>query len=178
MKYALLIAFLYLVVLSEKAFSQVNTINDDISRTIVKNGRKFLKNKNINSVSIGIYKDGQVYTEHFGEIEKSKSNLPNDETIYEVGSVTKTITGYLVAKAVLEEKIKLEDDIRLYLKGDYSNLEYNKTPIKVKNLLTHTSGLPKFLPLKMNGVYEKLNKDVPNEYLELEKTATLTYICY
>ena len=79
-----------------KAFSQENTINDDILKTILKNGRKFLKNKNINSVSIGIYKDGQVYIEHFGEIEKSKSNLPNDETIYEVGSVTKTITVYLV----------------------------------------------------------------------------------
>ena len=50
-----------------------------------------------------------------------------------------------MSKAVLEGGIKLEDDVRLYLKGDYSNLEYNNTPIKVKNLLTHTSGLPKLL---------------------------------
>ena len=90
--------------------------------------------------------------------------------IYEVGSVSKTITGYLVAKAVLEQKIKLEDDIRIYLEGNYSNLEYNGTPITIRNLITHTSGLPTFLPSKMNGLYEKLTKEVPNEYLALEKS--------
>ncbi|UAM97540.1 beta-lactamase family protein [Polaribacter litorisediminis] len=64
----------------------------------------------------------------------------------------------------------MEDDIRIYLKGDYSNLEYNDKPIIIKNLLTHTSGLPMFLPLHMNGVFEKLNESVPEVYLELEKS--------
>jgi len=144
----------------------------DIPKIINKNGQKFLKNKNINAVSIGIYRNNQFYTGHFGEIEKGKGNVPNDHTIYEIGSVSKTITGYLVAKAVLEGKIKLQDDIRLYLKGNYSNLEYNGTPITLRNLLTHTSGLPMFLPLSMNGLYEKLTKNVPNEYLSLEKSYT------
>ncbi|WP_109299988.1 serine hydrolase [Aquimarina sp. AU474] len=168
MKYSLLIALLFSAFFCKKSFSQES--NDNISKTIQKNGNNFLKNKNINSVSIGIYKDGQIYTEHFGEIEKGKGNLPNDETIYEVGSITKTITGYLVAKAVLEGKIKLEDDVRFYLNGNYSNLEYNGIPITIKNLLTHTSGLPMFLPMNMNGLYEKLNQNVPKEYLELEKS--------
>ncbi|WP_100925618.1 serine hydrolase domain-containing protein [Tenacibaculum sp. SZ-18] len=170
MKYSLLFTYLFLIVSFGQSFSQENTSDDIISRIIQKNGQKFVKSKNINSVSIGIYKDGQVYTEHFGEIVKGKNNPPNDKTVYEVGSVSKTITGYLVAKAVLEQKIKLEDDIRIYLEGDYSNLEYNSTPISIRNLITHTSGLPMFLPFKMNGLYEKLTKEVPNEYLALEKS--------
>jgi CubicO group peptidase (beta-lactamase class C family) len=170
MKYSLLFTPLFLIVSLGTSFSQENNSDNNISRIIQKNGQKFVKSKNINSVSIGIYKDGQVYTEHFGEIVKGKGNPPNDITIYEVGSVSKTITGYLVAKAVLEQKIKLEDDIRVYLEGNYSNLEYNGTPITIRNLITHTSGLPTFLPSKMNGLYEKLTKEVPNEYLALEKS--------
>jgi CubicO group peptidase (beta-lactamase class C family) len=36
--------------------------------------------------------------------------------------------------------------------------------------VNHTSGLPMFLPLDMNGVFEKLNESVPEVYLELEKS--------
>ncbi len=170
MRYALLFTAFFMIVSSGKSFSQEDQSGSNISRVIEKNGQKFLKNKNITAVSIGVYKDGQVYTKHFGEIEKGKSNSPNDKTIYEVGSVSKTITGYLVAKAVLEQKIKLADDVRVYLKGDYSNLEYNGTPITIRNLVTHTSGLPTFLPDKMNGLYEKLTEEVPSEYLALEES--------
>ena len=170
MKYSLLFTFLFSIVFFENTFSQEKNLDNIILKVIQNNGLKFLKNKNINSVSIGIYKDNQFYTEHFGEIEKGKGIPPNDETIYEIGSVTKTVTGYLAANATLEGIIKLEDDIRLYLKGDYSNLEYNGKPITIENLLTHTSGLPMFLPLKMNGVFEKLNESTPENYLEIEKS--------
>ncbi|MEL6306326.1 MAG: serine hydrolase domain-containing protein, partial [Bacteroidota bacterium] len=129
-----------------------------------------VKNKNINSVSIGVFKDNEYYTGHFGELEKGKGNLPNDETIYEVGSVTKTITGYLVAKAVLDQKIKLEDDVRTYLKGNYPNLEYEGKPITIQHLLTHTSGLLMFLPKEMGEVFQNLNESVPTTYLALEQS--------
>ena len=168
-KLSILISILLSAVFFEKSFSQNEKRDDNISKTIQKNGQRFLKNKNISSVSIGVYKGGQFYTEHFGEIEKGKSNQPNDQTIYEIGSVTKTMAGYLVAKAVLEGKLILEDDVRLHITGDYPNLAYSGIPIRIKDLLTHTSGLPMFLPFKMNGVYEKLNKNVPYEYLALEK---------
>jgi CubicO group peptidase (beta-lactamase class C family) len=171
MKYSLIIAIIVIsTIICENTFSQNDNTNENILKTIQKNGLAFLKNKNINSASIGIYKDGKIYTEHFGEIEKGKSNPPDDETLYEIGSVTKTMTGYLVARAVLEKKIRLEDDIAMYLKDDYSNLQYNGKPITIKHLLTHTSGLPMFLPMEMNGVFEKFTEDVPNEYFELEKS--------
>ena len=160
----------FFIVSFKTSFSQESNLDDIISKIIKKNGDKFVKSKNISAVSIGIYKDGRTYTEHFGEVVKGKNNPPNDKTIYEVGSISKTITGYLVAKAVLEKKIKLEDDIRIYLEGNYPNLEYNGAPITIKHLMTHTSGLHTFLPSSMNGLYEKLTKEVPNEYLVLEKS--------
>lgn len=169
MKYSFGIAFLFSMCCCELAFSQGTFRNDNISKTIQKSGRSFINNRNIASVSIGVYKDGNTYTQHFGSVEKRKTILPDDETIYEIGSVSKTIVGYLMAEAVLDGKLKLEDDIRLHLQGQYPNLEYKGKPITIKHLLTYTSGMPMFLPLEMNGVFEKLDESVPGLYLEMEK---------
>lgn len=169
MKHLLLIVLIISTISFQKSFSQGSNVEDQILKTIEKHGRSFIKDKDINSVSIGVYKDNEVYTGHYGEIDKGEGNTPNNETIYEIASVTKTMTGYLVARAVVEEKINLDDDIRSYLEGDFSNLQYNDTPITIKHLLTHTSGLPKFLPLEMNEVFEKFDEHVPEEYIELER---------
>jgi len=101
-----------------------------------------LKDSTINSVSISVYHDGKEYTEHFGELDKGKGNTPTDKTVYEIASVTKTFTGYLIAKAVIDHKIALEDDVRKYLEGSYPNLEYNGNPIRIKDIITHTARLP------------------------------------
>ena len=47
--------------------------NEDqvIRKAIEKQGEKFIRNKNIHSVSIGVYKDGKTYINHFGELEKA-----------------------------------------------------------------------------------------------------------
>lgn len=170
MKRSLCVIILGLVILSHHGYAQAQSNVDPISKAIEKQGKSFLTNKDITSVSIGVFKAGEIYTQHFGELEKGKGNAPTDETIYEIASVSKTVTGYLVAKAVLEKKINLEDDIRVYLKEPYQNLEYHQKPITIQHLLTHTSGLPMFLPKAMNGVFEKFNENVPREYYELEQT--------
>ncbi|MDN3692632.1 serine hydrolase [Chryseobacterium tructae] len=98
------------------------------------------------SVSIGVIKDGKVYTKHYGEIDKGKGNKANDDTYFAIASVTKLFTGQLLAQAVLEGKIKLDDDIRKYLKGSYPNLEYDGVPITVRNLISYETALPRNLP--------------------------------
>ena len=117
-----------------------------IERSMDRNADSLLKKNGFNSVSIGIYKKGETFTKHYGQLDKGKNNKPNDSTIYEVASLTKTFTGALLAKAELDGKINLDDDIRKYLKGDFSNLEYKGQPITIKDLATHTSRLPRELP--------------------------------
>ncbi|HAS40165.1 MAG TPA: serine hydrolase [Microscillaceae bacterium] len=113
-----------------------------VQQIIQKHAKVFLKDSITNSVSVGVLFRGQSITGHYGELDKGKGNTPNDNTIYEIASVTKTFTGTLAAKAVLDGKFGLEDDIRLYLDGKYPNLVYQQKPILIKHLLTHTSGLP------------------------------------
>lgn len=106
----------------------------------------------INAVSIGIVYQGNEYIGHYGELEKGKSNVPNNQTLYEIGSLSKTLTGTLVAKAVLDKKINLEDPVQKYLSEDYPNLVFNGYPVLIKDLVTHTSGLPKMLPPEVNPI--------------------------
>jgi CubicO group peptidase (beta-lactamase class C family) len=104
--------------------------------------QSMLSDSTITSVSIGILKDGIAYTSHYGALDAGKKNPPNDETIYEIASVTKTLTGTLVAQAVLDGKLNLDDDIRKYLKEDYPNFQYKNEVITIRHLVTHTSRLP------------------------------------
>jgi serine-type D-Ala-D-Ala carboxypeptidase/endopeptidase len=97
-------------------------------------------------ISIGVYRDGRAYTFNYGHLEPGGSRTPTRKTLYPIASITKTFTGTLLAQAQLEGKLKLDDDVRLYLDGDYPNLEFNGHPIRLFDLLDHRSGLPFFLP--------------------------------
>lgn len=96
--------------------------------------------------SVGVVKDGQIYRFNYGRTAKDKDEVPSEHTLYELGSVTKTFTSIILANAVLEKKVSLDDDIRRYLKGDYPNLEYNGKPIRLLHLVNLTSSLPNNMP--------------------------------
>lgn len=105
-----------------------------------------MQNSKANSISIGVVKNGKTYTRHYGEIDKGKENIANNNTVFEVASITKLFTGLLAAQAVLEGKLNPDEDIRKYLNGNYPNLEYNGTPITIKDLVSFRTGFDKDLP--------------------------------
>lgn len=117
----------------------------------------FMNNNNRVGLSIGIIQNGQSYLYNYGSTSKQKSELPTGNTVYELASITKTFGATLLAKAVLNKKVNLNDDIRKYLKEDYPNLEYNLTPITLLNLVNLTSGLPNWMPDK--DIFGKANPD-------------------
>ncbi len=84
-------------------------------------------------VTVGILKDGQMSYEVYGEDGECLEQM---EYRYEIGSVTKTMTAALTARAILEGKIQLTDTIDKYLE-----LPTGKVYPTIEALLTHTSGL-------------------------------------
>lgn len=109
-------------------------------------GENFIKNKQAAGLSIGVYNYGTNYFYNYGTTEKGKIKLPTQKTIYEIGSITKAFVSLILANAVIEKKVNLEDDIRKYLDGTYPNLAYNKNPITLLELSNTTSRLPNWLP--------------------------------
>lgn len=142
----------------------------DINLLIESVANKMIKKPLIHSTSIAIVYQGNEYIGHYGELEKGKNNCPNNETIYEIGSLSKTFAGTLAAKAVCENKLNIEDEIQKYLPEDYSNLKYGSQPILVKHLLSHTSGFPNMLPLEANAILQDFtNYETPAKINELHK---------
>jgi CubicO group peptidase (beta-lactamase class C family) len=95
-------------------------------------------------LSLGIYQGGRKYTYSYGEMEKATGKRVTDQTIFTVGSITKTFTGVLLCRAVVEKKVSLDDDIRKYLDGNFPNLVYQGKPITLLDLANHTSGIRRF----------------------------------
>ena len=158
-----------LLLIGFSIFSCKKSEIESIEVAIENTGESLLSNAKINAVSIGIFKNGKKYSKHYGELDRGKGNTPTDTTIYEIASVSKSFTGTLVAQAVLEKKLNLEDDIRKYLSGDFSNLEYKGKPLKIKHLLTHTAGLPRFLPEQVNELFRNIDENLPFRIENIQK---------
>nr|WP_314543087.1 serine hydrolase domain-containing protein [uncultured Massilia sp.] len=97
-------------------------------------------------LSIGVVHAGTRRSHHYGTVDMQRRRPPDDRTVYPIASLTKTFTATLLAQAQIDGKLKLDDDIRLYLNGDYPNLAYEGRYIAVRHLITHLSGLPRLLP--------------------------------
>jgi len=123
-----------------------NSGADSIAAIVNNAAIAYMKDGSRVGLSVGIYKNGKTFTNNYGYTEKGNRQEPTNNTIYEIGSITKTFTGTLLAQAVIDKKVKINDDIRKYLEGNYPNLEYSGQPIKLFQLINHTSGLPFLLP--------------------------------
>ena len=171
MKIKLLILFTSIFIISCKSSQEKKQVSkkDPVELSMDRNADSLLLDSTINAISIGVYKDGKTYINHYGELDKRKENKPTNETIYEIGSVSKTFAGTLVAQAELEGKLSLEDDIRKYLKEDFPNFEYQGNPIRIKHLITHTSRLPRFLPETITEIVENPTDSLAFNISEIEK---------
>lgn len=123
-----------------------NPLATELDQLVQKEASAYMQDPARVGISIGVFKDGKSYFYNYGTTELGKSELPTSKSVYEIASITKTFTGTLLAHALVDGKIKLNDDIRKYLNGNYPNLEFEKHPIKIANLTNHSSGLPQFLP--------------------------------
>jgi CubicO group peptidase (beta-lactamase class C family) len=118
-----------------------------IEAVVTREANKFIRtNPDAMGVSIGIAFNGRTRTFHFGRLAPGHATPPTDATIYPIASISKTFTGILLAQAVLEHRVTLDDDVRKFLSGEYPNLEFQRHPIRLKDLLDHRSGLPFLLP--------------------------------
>lgn len=90
----------------------------------------------------------------FGKKRLTDNSKPDENSIFEIGSVTKTFTSTLLSDLNLNGEISLQDSIQTYL-PIFKNVVANSTKIiTLENLSTHTSGLPR----------DPFNMDVNDDY--------------
>jgi CubicO group peptidase (beta-lactamase class C family) len=128
---------------TQKSSPEINQseklINDFIN--LVEND---IKDDNINgAVSFVILKEDKILTSKaFGFIAPDKQNLADSSTIYRIGSITKSFTGFLLLKLRQDGILNLDDPIEKYLPEIKKIINYDQySPITFRQLASHTSGI-------------------------------------
>ncbi|MGZ5192051.1 MAG: serine hydrolase domain-containing protein [Flavisolibacter sp.] len=134
--------------------NKLQTVLDKIVHTAA---QSYITLEATTGMSIGILKDGKTYFYHYGETEKGKNKLPNDKTIYEIGSISKTFTAILLAYAVNERKLNLNDPINNHMPSSIPAIHFQDEPVTIKMLSNHSSGLPRMPPNFTSFVNDPLN---------------------
>lgn len=71
--------------------------------------------------------------------QKSSAGKINEETLFDLASISKQFTAAAILKLELEKKLKITDLVTKFLPNfPYSN-------VTIKHLLTHTSGIPEYM---------------------------------
>ncbi len=130
-----------------KNFYHDNALVSHIDTLVHKYAAAFIENTKSPGISIGILLGTKSYFYNYGDAKKGEDIHPTRNTVYEIGSITKTFTAYLLADAVVKNKLALTDPITNYLPDSVAkNKDLQK--ITVEQLSNHTSGLPR-VPLNL-----------------------------
>jgi serine-type D-Ala-D-Ala carboxypeptidase/endopeptidase len=98
----------------------------------------------------------------YGHFDATDPRVPDGDTLFEIGSITKPFTALLLSEMVLRGEVKLSDPIAKYLPDGVHAPTWSGKPITLVDLGTHTSGLPS-LPTNftqgysVHQMYEFLN---------------------
>ena len=85
----------------------------------------------------------------FGVKSLKTKEAVNENTVFEIGSISKTFTGILLADRVIKGEAKLDDPLQNYLPTGVTAPTRNGESIKLVHLSNHTSALPR-LPGNLN----------------------------
>ncbi|WP_299438324.1 serine hydrolase domain-containing protein [uncultured Aquimarina sp.] len=107
-------------------------------------------------------------TKGYGFCQKENSNLVAENSVFRVGSISKSVTAIVILKLQDQGVLDLDTDIKTYLKSWKlpKSKFIKKTPVTLRTLLNHTSGLKK----------QQLVKLGDHGFIKGEKTFTLNEV--
>ena len=100
-----------------------------------------------------------------GSYKDKDQVLPNEKTMYEIGSISKVFTSLLLADMVLKKQVNLEDPISKYLPANVKVPVVKNKEITLLNLANHSVGWP-----RMPDNWDPKNLDNPFADYTIEQT--------
>jgi CubicO group peptidase (beta-lactamase class C family) len=104
----------------------------------------------LHGVSAVVVTPAGTRTLHAGRRSPGGAAMPDDRTLYEIGSVTKVFTALLLADAVVRGEVTLETPIAELLPAGVSLPGDAARAITLEMLATHRSGLPR-IPAELDA---------------------------
>lgn len=100
----------------------------------------WMKEHEVPGVAIGLMAGGEGYMEGFGVTSLTNPLPVTPETLFQIGSTTKTVTGTALMRLVEQGRIELNAKVRHYLPEFRVADEATAASVTVEHLLTHTAG--------------------------------------
>ncbi|MBV8934141.1 MAG: beta-lactamase family protein [Kutzneria sp.] len=94
----------------------------------------------------GVVQGGRDYAAGVGRMAGEGSPTPDDRTLFQMGSVTKTVTALALAEAQVAGRLRIDDPLARHLPASWRVPYRGPRPIALADLATHTAGLPPLPP--------------------------------
>ncbi len=101
---------------------------------------KYAKEYSIVGLSIGIVDKGNKYTKHYGKTDLHNNYSVADSTLFHLASISKLFTATAIMQLVEKNKLNLETRLVDVL-PDFKMKDKRYSKIRIRHLLTHSSGL-------------------------------------
>lgn len=98
-------------------------------------------------LTIGVIDGDKTYTYAYGETILGNGQLPDDRTVFQIGSLTKTFTGILLADQIVRGKVKADDPISRFVPDTVQLKWFDNQPVTLQMLSNHTSAIPRWEPV-------------------------------
>jgi CubicO group peptidase (beta-lactamase class C family) len=105
-----------------------------------------IETRKLTGAVVAVVRGDDVRQYAFGEKVAGSGVAPDADTFFEVGSVTKTYTGALLALAVAEGRLSLATPVQDLLPAGVTSPTYQGRSITLGDLASHVSGLPRMPP--------------------------------
>ncbi len=166
------VTFFVLMSLSFLTFSQNSSqpVISEIEALI----NQYANKNDVPAISVGIVIKEQAYFINHGEKKRLSKDKVNQKSIFQIGSVSKLLTGIIINDLVQKGKIDINEPILTYLPKTYSNKIKSKLKdITIRDLLHHQSGfMHQSKVIKRNDgdpiVYDYRKKDFEKDFEKMK----------
>ncbi|MCU0444280.1 MAG: serine hydrolase [Microscillaceae bacterium] len=120
-------------------------------------------------IALAVFENGKTEYFNAGYLNQSQKRKIDANTVFEIGSISKTFTALLLAQAIQKGQIGLDDPIQKYLPKDVVLPTQGDKQITFRHLATHTSGLPRLptnLPTDSDDPYAQYDKNQMYAFLK------------
>lgn len=146
--------------------------NGDLQAELQKEADKLFKHDLARDLAIVAIRDGKII-EHYRSKDSAEPSI-SAKSIYEIGSISKVLTSSLLSILVSENRLSLDDNLQDLI-GERFELAEHIKPITLRQLASHTSGIPRVPKVMlnklevMNNPYSTFTVDDIGEYLKTAK---------
>lgn len=119
-----------------------NRLQTALDSAVDKAAKTYMLDTASKGLSIAVHVAGQDHFYNYGYASLQPQVPTTSQTVYEIGSITKTFAAYLLANLAQQGKLKVNDPVSKYLPDSVAaNPALQK--INLRHLSNHSSGLPR-----------------------------------